>query len=147
PDAVADVARGMRDRGCTVAIVQVDRQFAGILGVADQPRPEAGSVVRELGALGVRKTVMLSGDHAVVAGAVSKSLGVGEFRAPLMPEGKVRALKDLMREGEVAMVGDGVNDAPALAAASVGIAMGGAGSDTALETADVVLMSDDLRKL
>ncbi len=79
--------------------------------------------------------------------AIGKEVGIDEPRAPLMPEGKVLALKELGREGGVAMVGDGVNDAPALAAASVGVAMGGAGSDVALETADVVLMSDDLRQL
>jgi Cu+-exporting ATPase len=86
---------------------------------------------------------MLSGDHEVVARAVSSALGVGDFRAPLLPEGKVKALRDLQREGPVAMVGDGVNDAPALAAADVGVAMG-SGADVALETADVTLLSGGL---
>ena len=90
---------------------------------------------------------MLSGDSKRVADAVAKEVGITDVKAPLMPEGKVDALRVLARDGGVAMVGDGVNDAPALATASVGVAMGGAGSDVALETADVVLMSDDLRRL
>lgn len=147
PAAVAEIVDRMRTAGRTVAVVRVDGAYAGVLGLSDTPRPEAAEVVRALHALGVTRTVMLSGDHQVVARAVATSLGLSEHRAPLMPEDKVRACKDLMRDGAVAMVGDGVNDAPALAAASVGVAMGGAGSDTALETADVVLMSDDLRKL
>ena len=91
--------------------------------------------------------VMLSGDNLRVAQAVAGGLGIDDPRAPLLPEGKVKALRELAKEGGVGMVGDGTNDAPALAAASVGVAMGGAGSDAALETADVVLMSDDLRRL
>ena len=90
---------------------------------------------------------MLSGDNLQVARAIALEVGIDDPRAPLMPEGKVLALRELANEGGVAMVGDGVNDAPALAAASVGIAMGGAGSDVALETADVVLMGDDLTRL
>ncbi len=90
---------------------------------------------------------MLSGDNGRVAQAIARQVGIDEAKAPLMPAGKVEAIRGLLAEGGVAMVGDGVNDAPALAAASVGVAMGGAGSDAALETADVVLMSDDLAKL
>ena len=91
---------------------------------------------------------MLSGDATRVANAVARHVGVDEARAPLLPEDKVKALREFMRAGErTAMVGDGVNDAPALATAHVGVAMGGAGSDVALETADVVLMGDDLKKL
>jgi Cd2+/Zn2+-exporting ATPase len=90
---------------------------------------------------------MLSGDNEIVAKAIGATLGMTDVRAPLMPEGKVAALRELSANQGVAMIGDGVNDAPALASASVGVAMGGAGSDVALETADVVLMSDDLGKL
>jgi Cd2+/Zn2+-exporting ATPase len=145
-EVAAHVAR-LRGEGRTAVLVRREGEWLGVLGVADTARPEAKGAIAALMAMGITRTVMLSGDHEVVARAVSSALGVGDFRAPLLPEGKVKALRDLQREGPVAMVGDGVNDAPALAAAGVGIAMGGAGSDVALETADVVLMSDDLRKL
>jgi Cd2+/Zn2+-exporting ATPase len=128
-------------------IVEVDGAFRGVLGVMDRPRPAAAAALRSLKAAGVERTVMLSGDSHAVARAVGNELGIDDVRAPCLPEDKVAAVKALMREAPVGMVGDGVNDAPALAAASVGIAMGGAGSDVALETADVVLMGDDLTKL
>jgi Cd2+/Zn2+-exporting ATPase len=104
-------------------------------------------VVHDLQALGIQ-TVMLTGDNAAVAKAVGRSVGVDDVRASLMPEDKVEAVKALVAKyGNVAMVGDGVNDTPALAAATVGVAMGGAGSAQALETADIALMADDLRQL
>lgn len=113
--------------------------------VADAPRPEASAVIGALRGMGVRRTVMLTGDRAPVAERVARAVGVDEFRAELLPEQKVAAVEELLaRYGTVAMVGDGVNDAPALARASVGIAMGAVGSDVALETADVALMGDDL---
>ena len=110
------------------------------------PRPTAAGVIERLRRLGIARVVMLTGDNRVVAEALGRALGVDEVRGDLLPEEKHRAVADLVRrEGRVAMVGDGVNDAPALATATVGVAMGAAGTDVALETADVVLMSDDLR--
>jgi Cd2+/Zn2+-exporting ATPase len=90
---------------------------------------------------------MLTGDHQRVADAIAEELGIDDVRAELLPEDKVTTIRELLQDGPVAMIGDGVNDAPALATSTLGIAMGGAGTDVALETADMVLMSDDLRKL
>jgi Cd2+/Zn2+-exporting ATPase len=115
--------------------------------LADQPRPEAPAALAALRRLGVGDIIMLTGDHERVARAVADRLGANDVRAGLLPQQKVLELRRLMEGGLVAMVGDGVNDAPALAAASVGIAMGGAGTDVALEVADVVLMRDDLTTL
>ncbi|MBI5515862.1 MAG: cadmium-translocating P-type ATPase [Deltaproteobacteria bacterium] len=147
PDGVVKDVERLQEAGQTTMVVRRGRDWLGVLGVADTLRPESKATLQALRAMGVTRTVMLSGDNARVARAIAREVGIDDPRAPLMPEGKVSALKELAREGGVAMVGDGVNDAPALAAASVGIAMGGAGSDVALETADVVLMGDDLRKL
>src|SRR5207344_2232163 len=98
--------------------------------------------------LGIRRTIMLTGDNASVANAIAKEVGVDEVHAELLPENKLQLVRDLQTKyGPIAMIGDGVNDAPALATATVGIAMGGAGSAQALETADVVLMTDDLGQL
>ncbi|MBI4279148.1 MAG: cadmium-translocating P-type ATPase, partial [Armatimonadetes bacterium] len=120
----------------------------GIIAVADTLRPEARAAVRELRALGVERLVMLTGDHERVAHAIARDLDLDEFHAEMLPEDKVTVVNDLRaRYGGVVMVGDGVNDAPALAAAQVGVAMGSAGTDVALETADVVLMTDDLGRL
>jgi Cd2+/Zn2+-exporting ATPase len=147
PEAVTRDVERLQEAGQTTMVVRQGQQWLGVLGVADTLRPEARATLQALRAMGIERTVMLSGDNARVARAIGHEVGIDEPRAPLMPEGKVSALKELSRAGGVAMVGDGVNDAPALAAASVGVAMGGAGSDVALETADVVLMGDDLRKL
>ena len=120
----------------------------GTIGIADVLRKDSASVIRDLKSLGVEKVIMLTGDHDRVANAIAKQAGVDEYYAGLLPEDKLQILKKLEQQyGRVAMVGDGVNDAPALAAASVGIAMGAAGTDVALETADVVLMSDDLTNI
>jgi Cd2+/Zn2+-exporting ATPase len=147
PEAVKNEVTRLQESGQTTMVIRRGQQFLGVIGVADTLRPEAKAALASLHALGIQKTVMLSGDNLRVAQAIGKEVGIDEPRAPLMPEGKVAALRELAKGGGVAMVGDGVNDAPALAAASVGIAMGGAGSDVALETADVVLMGDDLRQL
>ena len=134
--------------GQTAVVVTVDGSAAGVIALADQPREGVREVLSELHRLGVRRTVMLTGDNARVAEAISRDVGTDHFFAELMPEDKVDRIKDLeSRYGRTAMVGDGVNDAPALATATVGIAMGGAGTDVALETADVALMSDALEKL
>mgnify|MGYP000950014858 CR=1 FL=1 len=123
-------------------------QVLGVIAVADVLRRDAAAVVRDLKALGVARVVMLTGDNAPVAHAIGKQAGVDEVFADLLPEDKLRLIQHLRAEHRVvAMVGDGVNDAPALAAATLGIAMGAAGTDVALETADVVLMADDLHNV
>lgn len=147
PDAIAAEVARLQKAGQTTMIVRRGTSFLGVIGVADTLRPEAKAALDRLREIGISRTVMLSGDNLVVAKAIAAQVGITEARAPLMPEAKVAAIRELARDGGVAMVGDGVNDAPALACASVGIAMGGAGSDVALETADVVLMSDDMRRL
>ncbi|NPA93434.1 MAG: cadmium-translocating P-type ATPase [Chloroflexi bacterium] len=125
-----------------------DRAWLGLLTVADTLRPEAPEIVKQLHDLGIEKVVMLTGDNQQVAASIASQVGVDEFYAELLPKDKVRVLERLQKQyGPTAMVGDGVNDAPALALADVGIAMGGAGTDVALETADVVLMADDLNHL
>ena len=129
-------------------LVSVGDRFLGVIGLADTPRREARHALEELRALGVTDLVMLTGDNERVAAAIATEIGLSEYRAALLPEEKVSAVKELLAErGAVAMVGDGVNDAPALAQSTVGIAMGAGGSDVALETADVALMADDLTKL
>ena len=115
--------------------------------MADVLRPSARGVVEELHEIGVTETVMLTGDHEAVARAIAAEVGIDEVYAGLLPEEKLVTIRKLQESGPVTMVGDGVNDAPALATADVGVAMGGAGSDVALETADVVLIADDLTKL
>jgi Cd2+/Zn2+-exporting ATPase len=121
---------------------------AGAVGLMDGPRPEARRAIEALHAVGVRPVVMLTGDNRAVGDAVGALVGVDEVRAELMPEDKIAAVHGMVaKHGGVAMVGDGVNDAPALAAATVGIAMGKSGTDVALEAADVALMSDDLMRL
>jgi Cd2+/Zn2+-exporting ATPase len=132
--------------GRTTLLVAKDNVTLGVLAVSDTLRTEAAPTLRSLAEQGVERTVMLSGDNTRVAEAVAKLVGITDARAPMMPADKVRAVRELSRRGGVVMVGDGVNDAPALAAANVGVAMG-AGSDLALQTADVVLMGDDLSKL
>ena len=124
-----------------------DSQILGIIAMADTLRPSAPMAITALHALGL-KTVMLTGDSESAAKAIARQLGIDEVRAQLLPEDKVQAVKALQEKyGPIAMIGDGVNDAPALASATVGITLGGAGTDVALETADVVLMADDLQKL
>ncbi len=144
-------AQGILDRleadGKTAVVLATEREALGILAVADTLRETSREAVRELHALGVR-TVMLSGDNAATARAIAAEVGIEDARGELLPEDKMAALQVLVAEhGGVGMVGDGINDAPALALATVGFAMGAAGSDTAIETADVALMEDDLRKL
>jgi len=135
--------------GHTTLLVQEDDTLRGYLAFSDPPRHTSRDMLRALKRLGIRRTVMLTGDNPNAAGAVGRQLGTDEVRAGLLPEDKVNAVRQLLAEhgDHVAMVGDGVNDAPALAAASVGIAMGAGGSAQALETADVALMADDLLQL
>jgi Cd2+/Zn2+-exporting ATPase len=116
--------------------------------VADAVRPEAVRVLAELRGAGVQRLIMLTGDNRGTAAAVARELGLDDFRAELLPEEKVGVVRELeAQHGGVAMIGDGINDAPALAAATIGIAMGAAGSDVAIETADIALMSDDLTRV
>ena len=134
--------------GRTPVHVAVDGRFAGVIFIADTLRPGAKEALAELKASGVKRIVMLTGDNAATAHAISAELGIDEVRADLMPEDKVKAIAELQAQGHrVAMIGDGVNDAPALARADVGIAMGGGGTQAALEAADIALMTDDLSKI
>ena len=134
--------------GRSTVIVGLRGRPLGIIGVADQPRESARDAVQLLRAHGVEHVALLTGDHEPSARALAAALGVDQVRANLLPEDKVRAVEQLREQyGVLAMVGDGVNDAPALAAADVGLAMGVAGSDAALETADVALMADELLKI
>ena len=119
----------------------------GAIGLLDTPREGAKEALQKLREMGIDRMVMISGDHNRVAEAVAKQVGLDEAWGDLMPEDKVKAIKNLRLSAKVAMVGDGVNDAPAMANSSVGIAMGAAGSDVALETADIALMADDIRQL
>jgi Cd2+/Zn2+-exporting ATPase len=129
-------------------IVAVDSAVIGVVAVADQIRRDAPEMVRRLHDAGVEKVVMLTGDTRLVAEAVGKATDIDEIHAGLLPEDKLDAVSELQRQGHtVAMVGDGVNDAPALATADIGVAMGAAGSAVAVETADIALMGDNLLKL
>lgn len=148
PGAVDEANNALVSTGRTTMVVRKGTRFLGVLGVMDTPRPVAGQVMAQLRALGIERLIMISGDNQRVAEEVAKNVGLTEARGDLMPEQKVEAIKELRKaHGKVAMVGDGVNDAPAMANSTVGIAMGAAGSDVALETADVALMADDLAQL
>lgn len=143
-EAVESLVRRLQQAGRTTMTVRRGGQFLGVIGLMDTPRASAGEMVRRLRQLGVRELIMISGDNQAVADAVGAGIGIDRALGGLMPEDKVVAIRQLAAGGAVAMVGDGVNDAPALALATVGIAMGAAGSDVALETADMALMTDDL---
>jgi len=147
-DAAADVVADLARAGKTPMAVAVDGRLAGVVAVADRVRPDAAGMVARLHDAGVERVVMLTGDQRLVAEAVGAQVGVDEIHAGLLPEQKLEAVRRLQDEGHVvAMVGDGVNDAPALAAADVGIAIGAAGSGVAIETADIALMGDRLHNL
>ena len=138
----------LQSAGKTVVLVGTDEEIEGVIAIADEVRPEARRTVERLREQGVAHLVMLTGDNERTARAVAERVGVDDFAADLLPEEKVERVEALRAEYDtVAMVGDGINDAPALATATVGVAMGAAGTDTALETADVALMGDDLSKL
>ncbi|MFC3885172.1 heavy metal translocating P-type ATPase [Bacillus songklensis] len=138
----------LQHEGKTVMVVGTEERIESLIAVADTIRENSPSVLEKLRKLNIRRIIMLTGDNEQTARGIGKQIGVQEVKAELLPGDKLRYIKQLRRQHKhVAMVGDGVNDAPALAAATVGVAMGGAGTDTALETADVVLMGDDLRKL
>ena len=138
----------LQNEGKTAMLVGTDTNILAVIAVADEVRDSSKEVIEKLHKAGIKETIMLTGDNQGTAHAIGQCVGVSSIQAELMPEDKLNFMKQLKdKYGKVAMVGDGVNDAPALAASTVGIAMGGAGTDTALETADVALMGDDLRKL
>ena len=148
PEAVQKHVSRLQSEGKSIMLIQSNGQFIGVLALADTPREAVKQVLDQLHRLGIKKTIMLTGDNEGVARAIATTVGLDEVKAGLLPEDKVKAMEELgQRYGQVAMVGDGVNDAPAMARSSVGIAMGGAGTDVALETADVALMADDLSRL
>jgi Cd2+/Zn2+-exporting ATPase len=146
--SVADKVDALERQGKSTMLIAADNRLVGVLGLADRPRAGIGPVLQQLHALGIRKLVMLTGDNKQAAERIGAEVGVTDVHAGLMPQDKLTAILALEREyGQVAMTGDGVNDAPALATATIGIAMGGAGTAVALETADIALMADDLTML
>jgi len=147
PDPVADYVRDREARGETAVHVVLDGLIVGVVAIRDELRTAASGVVASLREAGI-ETVMLTGDNERTAAAVADAVGIDEYRAALLPADKQSAIEDFQAEGRVvAMVGDGINDAPSLATADVGIAMGAAGTDTAIETADMALMADDLERI
>ena len=147
-DALSAEIERLQGEGKTVVVVGEETAVYGLIAIQDTIRPNARQAIEDLRQAGIKKVVMLTGDNARTAAAIAKEAGLDEFYADLKPEDKVTRVRELAgKYGHVAMVGDGVNDAPALAEATVGIAMGAAGTDVALETADVALMADDLEKL
>lgn len=147
-DGPADDISRLQSEGKTVVVIGDETEAWGLLAIRDNIRANAVRAIKDLHAAGVEKVVMLTGDNRRTAEAIAREAGIDEFYADLKPEDKVTRVRELStRYGGVAMVGDGVNDAPALAEATVGVAMGAAGTDVALETADVALMADDLERL
>ncbi|EAZ99706.1 HAD-IC family P-type ATPase [Marinobacter sp. ELB17] len=148
PAAAITALEDLHSRGETAAAIAVNGVVIGLLGFADRVRPDAAAALQALHKAGVKRLVMLTGDHAASAWRVARELGIDEVHAGLLPEQKLEAVKTIQREsGPTAMVGDGINDAPALGAADIGIAMGAAGTDVAIESADIALMADDLGKI
>lgn len=148
PEHVQQHVFELQAQGKTVMLIGTDEAIKGCIAVADQVRSSSLSIIQKLKKLGIEKTIMLTGDNKSAGASIGRQLGLTDVQAELMPQDKLDIIKSLRTQhGHVAMVGDGINDAPALASASVGIAMGGAGTDTALETADIALMADDLEKL
>jgi len=147
-DIAHERADAIEDSGHSVVAIGSDRHVCGLISVADTIRKEAAASVAAMKRAGVKKVVILTGDNASTAQSVGKAVGADEVRAELLPEDKMHAVEELVRNsGPTAMIGDGINDAPALAAATLGIAMGSEGTDVAIETADIALMSDNLMKV
>ena len=147
PETIQDTVERLELEGRTTMIIRRGDRYLGVLGLMDTAREAAAETLTRLRELGIRRMVMISGDNQRVAEAIARAVGLDEARGDLMPDDKVDTIQQLSQEEKVAMVGDGVNDAPAMANATVGIAMGAAGSDVALETADVALMADRLEHL
>lgn len=147
-DSLMDTYFSWQNQGKTVMIFGINQSIILMIAVRDEPREESRNVIENLHASGIKETLMLTGDDQKTADAIADEIGITTVRANLLPQDKLNEIRNYqLKHDKVAMVGDGVNDAPALAASTVGIAMGGAGTDTALETADIALMSDDLNKL
>lgn len=146
-DWIIAADESLKNNGRTTMIVCYGEDFLGVIGLMDVPRPNASAMIRSLRQIGIREIVMLSGDNQRAAQAIGDQVGIDQVYGDLSPEDKVKAIEKISIQYPVAMIGDGVNDAPALATASVSVAMGAAGSDVALETAEVALMADDLSKL
>ncbi|HLS60998.1 MAG TPA: heavy metal translocating P-type ATPase [Virgibacillus sp.] len=148
PEIIEQQIMTLQTEGKTVMLLGTNNHIEALIAVADQLRTSSKSVIEKLHELGIKKTMMLTGDNQATGDAIGSQLGLSETHAGLLPEDKLTKIKEWQEEyGNVAMVGDGINDAPALASATVGIAMGGAGTDAALETADIALMADDLEQL
>lgn len=148
PEEIAEKVKALEGEGKTTMLIKRGNEFIGMLGLMDTPREKAMETLAQLKKIGIKKMIMLTGDNQKVADAVAEEIGLTEARGSLLPEEKVEAIKKLAeQENKLAMVGDGVNDAPAMANSTVGIAMGAAGSDVALETADIALMADKLETL
>lgn len=148
PDEVRSAVINLQAAGRSTLTVRSGDRWLGVIGVMDKAREHVGETLRSLKDLGIERLIMLTGDNQRVGEVIGREVGIDSVMADLLPEGKVAAIVELQRRhGRVAMIGDGVNDAPALAHATVGIAMGGAGTAVALETADVALMGDDLSRL
>ena len=145
---IIEKIESLESNGNTTILVRKNDTYIGIIGLMDTPRAAAKSTLAALKEIGIKKMIMLSGDNQKVADAIAQEVGLTGAKGSLLPEEKVEAIKQLKQsESKIAMVGDGVNDAPAMAASTVGIAMGAAGSDVALETADIALMADKLEIL
>ncbi|QGQ98004.1 cadmium-translocating P-type ATPase [Paenibacillus psychroresistens] len=145
-EKVQNDIKQMKQKAFTIVLVVDATAVLGIFGITDPIREESRSVIAKLHRLGIRETVMLTGDHSIIADKVAKIIGIKQVYANLLPEQKVEQVKKLAQKGHVAMIGDGINDAPALATAQLGIAMG-KGTDSAMETADIILLQDHLGKL
>lgn len=146
PEKMQDDIKSFKESGMTLVLLANETDILGIIGISDQVREESASVISNLHQVGIDKTIMLTGDHEKTAEKVAKKIGLTSFFASLLPDEKVKKIKELSMNEKVAMIGDGINDAPALATADLGIAMG-KGTDSAIETADIVLMQDHLGKL
>ncbi len=145
PPAIENAIKQQSEKGRTAVLVARDDKLVGLLAIADEIRPEIPDTVQALKAMGVKHITMLTGDNQQVAASVAQTIGVDDFKAELLPEEKQEFVRNCQAQGQVVgMIGDGINDAPALALADVGIAMGAAGTDVAIETADVTLMNDDI---
>jgi Cd2+/Zn2+-exporting ATPase len=145
---IEKIVKAQTQQGRTVVFVANDKHTTGLIAIADEIRPQTRQAVASLKAMGIKNITMLTGDNHTVAASVAEQIGVDDFHAELLPEDKLQFVKNLQSRGHlVGMIGDGINDAPALALADVGIAMGTAGTDVAIETADVTLMNDDLSRV
>jgi Zn2+/Cd2+-exporting ATPase len=148
PNEIDQQMAALESDGHTAMIIHQDNTYLGIIAAMDVARPEVIATLAALKKIGINRMVMLTGDNQLVANAIAKNIGITDPMGSLLPEDKVKAIEKLIKqESGVAMVGDGVNDAPAMAKSTVGIAMGAAGSDVALETADIALMADKLDNL